>query len=206
MELSSMSSPLRGLVHLGVALALAGCGHAPLSSLIQLRRTDVATTDPGDLRAAVKLPAGLRPRETRLTLVVRPAAGGRHERSFVLRATGETPEAGLKPGERVFAYRIDPADVPRLAAFRAETMTSGADAKGRSSLEVNVSAKACREADLPDGPAPISTYLKTGETAGYVPLLRDFDLRRAEGDLLANIPPCDEPPRRGTPTGAAAAQ
>lgn len=180
------------------ALSLAGCGHVPVTSVLALRKTDFMTTDPANLRAAVKLPRGLRPRETQLTLIVVPADGGRHERSFVLKEMPITDElsAVAVPGmdEQVFAFAVEPADLPRLTAFRSEMKAMRREASGRSSLTLNVGSKACRDGGLTPGqPVMMTTYLKTGETDRFVPLLRDMDLREAAKphSIESVLPPCD---------------
>jgi len=51
---------------------------------------------------------------------------------------------------------------------------------------------ACRSGELPNGPVYFTTYLRTAETNGYVPLARDVDLRTVmkERDVAAEIPGC----------------
>ena len=106
-----------------VALLLAGCGHMPVTSMVKLARVDFETSDPAQLRAAIKLPRSLRPLPNgmRLRIAVRVGRAPEEVRDFVLREL-------LSPGEllreatadsHIYAYRIDDADLPRLAAFRA---------------------------------------------------------------------------------------
>ena len=40
-------------------LAMAGCSHMPVTSMVKLARVDFETSDPAQLRAAIKLPRTL---------------------------------------------------------------------------------------------------------------------------------------------------
>ena len=117
-------------------------------------------------------------------------------RDFMLRELPEsaelTREAGA--GSQIFAYRIDDADLTRLAAFRAELMAkkSSAQSSGqRGSISISVRPQACKAGELPDGPIYFSTYLRTAET-NYVALARDVDLRSIvpNAAVVAEIPRC----------------
>jgi hypothetical protein len=100
-------------------------------------------------------------------------------------------ERDAPTGEDVSAFALMPRDAAELRVFRAALVQRQ---KGRSggSLMIAVQPDVCRTAPLPDGPVLFSTYLKTGETNGYVPLARDVDLRTlARGeDVAAGIPEC----------------
>jgi hypothetical protein len=99
----------------------------------------------------------------------------------------------LDPNTHVYAYQIDPADQGRLVAFR-ELLKEKQKAKGGKggALSISVRPEACRTAELPKGPVYFTTYLRTQETDGYVPLTRDVDLRTVlpGRDLAAEIPAC----------------
>src|SRR5437868_6210959 len=80
--------PLTAL--LGVAfLALAGCGHMPLTSMVQLARIDFTSTDPAALRAAVKLPRAVRLQSAALRITVKIASGYEEAADFVLREVSD---------------------------------------------------------------------------------------------------------------------
>ena len=91
----------------------------------------------------------------------------------------------------VFAYRIDEADLPRLAAFRAELIAKKSSGQ-RGSISISVQPQACKTADLPEGPVYLTTYLRTAETGSYVTLARDVDLRSLapEHAVVERIPRC----------------
>jgi len=163
-----------------VALALAGCGHMPVTSMVKLARVDFETSDPAQLRAAIKLPRSVRPLPNgmRLRIAVRVGRAPEEVRDFVLREL-------LSPGElsreatadsHIYAYRVDDADLPRLIAFRSDLIAKKSSGQ-RGSLSISVQPQACKAAEPPDGPVYFTTYLRTAETGDYVTLTRDVDLR-----------------------------
>lgn len=177
------------------ALALAGCGHMPVTSMVKLARVDFETSDPAQLRAAIKLPRSLRPLPNgmRLLIAVRVGRAPEEAREFVLREL-------ISPGEllreatadsQIYAYRIDDADLPRLAAFRSELIAKKNSGQ-RGSISISVQPKACKSADPPDGPVHFTTWLRTAETGHYVTLTRDVDLRSlGQGrDVIDEMPRC----------------
>jgi hypothetical protein len=180
-------------------LAMAGCSHMPVTSMVKLARVDFETSDPAQLRAAIKLPRTLRPQPNGVALRIAVQVGRAPEeaRDFMLRELPEpaelTREAGA--GSHIFAYRIDDADLARLAAFRAELIASKNSAQSsgqRGSISISVRPQACKVGELPDGPIYFSTYLRTAETKDYVALARDVDLRSIvpNAAVVAEIPRC----------------
>jgi hypothetical protein len=178
-----------------VAPMLAGCGHMPVTSMVKLARVDFETSDPAQLRAAIKLPKSLRPLQNgmRLRIAVRVGREPEEAREFVLREL-------LSPGElareasadsHIYAYRIDDSDLPRLVAFRSELIAKKSSGQ-RGSLSISVKPQACKAADPPDGPVYFTTYLRTAETGDYVTLTRDVDLRSlGQGRAVVDdIPRC----------------
>jgi hypothetical protein len=176
-------------------LAMAGCSHMPVTSMVKLARVDFETSDPAQLRAAIKLPRTLRPRPNGVTLRIAVQVGRTPEeaRDFMLREMAEpaelTREAGT--GSHIFAYRIDDADLARLAAFRAELIAKKSSGQ-RGSISISVRPQACKAGELPDGPINFTTYLRTAETKDYVALARDVDLRSIvpNAAVVAEIPRC----------------
>jgi hypothetical protein len=188
--------PLCGAVAMAAFCLLAtGCGHMPATSLIRLARVDFETTDPAQLRAAVKLPRALRPLPHGVVLRIAVTVGRSPEetRDFLLR---ELPEPSALVSEagadgQIFAYRLEDADVARLLAFRAELIARKSTGKG-GAISISVKPDVCKAADLPDGPIVFTTYLRTAETVDYVTLARDVDLREiAPGRaIVEEIPRC----------------
>ncbi len=183
-----------------LALALSGCGHLPVSTMWALRNFDASTADPASLRAAIRIPEGLEPRPGGVTLEVGWWRDGdeanKHDAKFVLQeSTAETGSlAGeRKPGTRIYAYRVNPADFTAIRAMQAEVLAEKKKAGAATHGVFGIGADACREADLASGPLYMTTFLKTGETTGFLTLLKDVDLRSlipkdmSEDELL---PPC----------------
>ena len=176
-------------------LAMTGCSHMPVTSMVKLARVDFETSDPAQLRAAIKLPRTLRPRANGVALRIAVQVGRAPEeaRDFMLHELPEpaelTREAGA--GSHIFAYRIDDADLARMAAFRAELMAKKSSGQ-RGSISISVRPQACKAGELPNGPIYFTTYLRTAETKDYVALARDVDLRSIvpNAAVVAEIPRC----------------
>ena len=187
--------PLHRLLLILSMLAMAGCSHMPVTSMVKLARVDFETSDPVQLRAAIKLPRALRPRPNGVALRIAVQVGRAPEdaRDFTLREIPEpaelTREAGA--GSHIFAYRIDDSDLARLAAFRAELIAKKSSGQ-KGSISLSVRPQACKAGELPDGPITFTTYLRTAETKDYVALTRDVDLRSIvpNAAVVAEIPRC----------------
>jgi hypothetical protein len=172
----------------------------PVTSMVKLARVDFAATEPALLRAAVKLPRAIRsrPQGVALRIGVRLAAGHEEFQDFLLREASDAGEmAALKDESdadtHVFAFRLEPAEAQRLAAFRDGLKKTQAERAGRGgALTIAIRPDACRTGDLPAGPVRATTYLRTAEMGAYVPLARDVDLRTVMTgrDVAAEIPGC----------------
>jgi hypothetical protein len=186
----------RSLPLLAVYLLLFGCGHVPLTSLVKLARINFETSDPAQLRAAVKLPLALRPllRGVVLRIVARSGRSQEETRDFVLRELPEPTELAseMSGDTRVYAYHLEDADITRLTAFRSELIARKSAGQG-GAVSIQVLPQACKTAELPDGPIYFTTYLRTAETVDYVTLARDIDLRSLIPErVIANeIPRCE---------------
>jgi hypothetical protein len=186
---------LHSLLRVLPMLAMAGCSHMPVTSMVKLARVDFETSDPAQLRAAIKLPRTLRPQPNGVALRIAVQVGRAPEeaRDFMLRELPEpaelTREAGA--GSHIFAYRIDDSDLARLMAFRTELIAKKSSGE-KGSISISVRPQACKAGELPDGPVYFTTYLRTVETKDYVALARDVDLRSIVPDLaaVAGIPRC----------------
>ena len=186
---------LRCLLRVLVMLAMSGCSHMPVTSMVKLARVDFETSDPAQLRAAIKLPHTLRPRPNGVALRIAVKVGPAPEeaRDFMLRELPEPAELVRETGadSHIFAYRIDDSDLARLAAFRAELIAKKSSGQ-KGSISISVRPQACKSGELPDGPVYFTTYLRTAETKDYVALARDVDLRSIAPDpaAVAGIPRC----------------
>jgi hypothetical protein len=176
-------------------MALAGCSHMPVTSMVKLARVDFETSDPAQLRAAIKLPRSLRaqPKGVALRIAVQVGRAPEEARDFMLREIPEPAELTREAGARshIFAYRIDDADLARLTAFRADLIAKKSSGQ-KGSISISVRPQACKVGELPDGPIYFSTYLRTAETRDYVTLARDVDLRSIvpNAAVVAEIPRC----------------
>lgn len=186
---------IHGLLRILPILAIAGCSHMPVTSMVKLARVDFETSDPVQLRAAIKLPRTLRPRPNGVALRIAVQVGRAPEeaRDFMLRELPEPAELTREAGtdSHIFAYRIDEADLARLAAFRTELIAKKSSGQ-KGSISISVRPQACKAGELPDGPITFTTYLKTAETRDYVALARDVDLRSIvpNAAVVAEIPRC----------------
>src|SRR5215510_10725737 len=184
----------------GLALGLlAGCSHMPVTSMVKLARVDFANSDPWQLRAAVKLPRTIRLRTVSLRFTVGLSGGAEETADFRMREVSSPGDVlvlhqELQLDTHILAFEVEPAEVARLVAFRA-ALKRKQEMNGRKggTLAITVKPDACRTGELPGGPVFFTTYLRTQETGGYVPLARDLDLRTisAGRDLAAEIPPCE---------------
>ncbi len=167
----------------------------PVTSMVKLARVDFETSDPAQLRAAIKLPKSLRPRPNGMSLriAVRVGRAPEEARDFALRELPAPPELAREADadSQVFAYRIDDTDLQRLAAFRTELIAKKSSGQG-GSISISVQPQACKTAELPEGPVYLTSYLRTAETGAYVTLARDVDLRTIapEHAIVDNIPRC----------------
>jgi hypothetical protein len=176
-------------------LVTAGCSHMPVTSMVKLARVDFETSDPAQLRAAIKLPRTLRPRPNGVALRIAVQVGRAPEeaRDFLLRELPEPAELARESGadSHIFAYRIEDSDLARLAAFRAELIAKKSSGQ-KGSISISVRPQACKAGELPDGPISFTTYLRTAETRDYVALARDVDLRSIvpNAAVVTEIPRC----------------
>jgi hypothetical protein len=186
---------LHNLLPILLMFAMAGCSHMPVTSMIKLARVDFETSDPVQLRAAIKLPRTLRPRSNGVALRIAVQVGRAPEetRDFILREMPEPAELTREASadSHIFAYRIDDSDLARLAAFRAELIAKKSSGQ-KGSISISVRPQACKAGELADGPVYFTTYLRTAETKDYIALARDVDLRSIVPDpaAVAGIPRC----------------
>jgi hypothetical protein len=176
----------------------------PVSTMWALRSFDGATLDPSVLRAAIRIPEKLEPRPHGVTLTVgwwrEGDENAKHETKFVLEETTApedvAPLAGeKKPGARLYVYRIAPADYAAIRSLQKRSLEEKARNPGRTHGSFGVGADACRRGELPDGPLPTTTFLRTQPAGAYLTLLQDVDLRTAvtaDKPLDALLPPCEK--------------
>ena len=190
----------RAMVGVTLGGLVAACGHMPVASMVKLARVDFSATDPGALRAAVKLPSAIRPQrdQVRLRLTVRLASGKEDTQDFRLTEISDPADLALlreeiAGGTHLFAYRLEPAEAARLAAFRDALKKQQMASGGRGgALTISIAPEVCRSGELTAGEVLFTTYLRTAETDSYVVLARDVDLRSVPRghDRTAEMPVC----------------
>lgn len=187
---------------LGLTVALAACSHVPAQTMWALRSFDPLTTDPARLRAAVAMPQEAFPTQGGAKLEisqVRKGGGDEEKTEIVLEEVSLASETGLgavkpKPGQMVRAYRIPPAEIPRLLEARRRAKERSEKEPGAFTGTLSVGIDGCRQEGAP---VPktflVSTWLKTAETQDYVPLLVDLDLVKMVGaeKLTAEAKVCE---------------
>lgn len=160
-----------------IFLALAGCGGMPVSSMMALRHVDPRTTDPAQMQFALRTPEKLETNGGGAFLTLEFDDGEARRFDLVeIAENGPSLRPYRRDGARIRTYSIAPADLDAFARHRA----GGGD---HGSLSVD--ADFCLRGDTGEGKLPISTFLRTAETSGYVPLALDVDMR---GKAL--IPAC----------------
>jgi hypothetical protein len=183
---------------IALSAALAACGHVPLSTMYRLRNFDARTADPAALRVAVRIPNALQLQPGGVKLAVAYWREGedanKREEKFLLQ---EIPAevayltAEQRPGTHIHAFRIAPADVPRMRAL--QTGIPERQRGGRNHGTLGISADACHRGGRPDGPIYMTTFIKADEAQGFLTLLENVDLRTAvpKGKTLDEfLPPC----------------
>jgi hypothetical protein len=183
-----MRSILRLLVPLGLALALSGCWHVPMSTLWRLRNVDMLELDPAALRLGARLPNWLDPQPGTVTVKLTTARDGEAERveELTLVETRETAELSQlatesRPGTHLRAYRLSGVDSARLRALQAASKAAkAAEPNRKGSIKIVLDARACQHERPPAGPILIDLFLSLGDGEGYFKLLEDVDLREWE--------------------------
>lgn len=185
------------LLLLGLILFLSACTAIPVKTMYTLATTDPMTVDPKIIRTAARMPDWLEPRTNGASLEIKAEFAGRENQEiFILQPIPLSLESSnlqveAKPGYKLYVYRLNPADLPRLEAFREMVKAKkAAGIKTKGSMSAGV--KGCRKGELKDGAILVSNYLRLNAEQGYLPVLVDYDLRKQlDGKNLAeSLPPC----------------
>lgn len=182
-----------------LAAFLAACSHVPVETMWKLRKFDPMTADPATIRAAVVAPALYAPREGGAKMVLSQARKSGEEvmrLEIVLEEVPVVSETGLarvRPprGSVLRVYRVGEKDVPRLIEARRQVAERAAKEPGAYIGSFAVGVDGCRVGDvaLPDE-VRVSTWIKTADTDGYIPLIDDIDLVATVGrDKLREASP-----------------
>lgn len=174
------SIPLMALAILVIAaLALAGCTHVPVTSLLAMSRINFETTDLKALRAALRIPQAYQARENRMVVEITQEGRPTVREEFALeRLLSESDLALLGPekkvGTQLLAYRLPDEAVRTFESMRAKAVEARAE-KRKGSLTIKLEPDFCYLNKPPQDSLVFSTYLRTSETRSYVPVLLDFD-------------------------------
>ena len=181
-------------------LGMTACAHVPPASLWTLKDFDPLTANPVQLRAAVVLPVAIVPKPGGVKFDIvheRKSGADRRELSIALEAIPTSAEGlGRLPtpraGSAIHVFRIPPAEIGRLTAFRGSILEHRATEPDAWRGSVSISAAGCASGALPNGPLIVDTYLKTEKTPDFVPLVQGFDLRSVADpkvlDTMASAP------------------
>ncbi len=192
---------LRLLSATALASLVVACSHVPVETAWKLRNFDPMTANPTAIRAAVAAPAVYVPREGGAKMVITQARkDGKDEirQEFVLEEVPVVSETGLskvtvRRGSVLRAYRIAERDLPPLLEMRRMAAERAAKEPGAFAGSFSVGVDGCRLGDvaLPEE-VRVSTWIKTEQSDGYIPLIDDLDLVRALGreKLMENSPAC----------------
>lgn len=180
------------------ALTLSACTAIPVKTIYKLATTDPMSVDPKVIRTAARMPDWIEPRAKGAKLEISAQIEGSEpsKETFILQSvplTLEQPSLALeaKLGFNLYAYRINSADLPRLEAFRdAVKAKKAAGIKIKGSMGASVDA--CHRGGLREGKILVSNYLRLDAEGGYLPVVVDYDLRKAVdgGNLAELLPPC----------------
>ena len=185
-----------------MVLAVA-CSHVPLSSVVKMSAFRFETTDPAQLRVAVRHPDWIRIPPGGAVMVVeersKPSGALLYREELVFEQIASRSDlAGLaaarRPGFVMTILRVAASDTELLRALQERLRNASAEERASSTGSLSVSVTGCRTGPAPSSDAVlVSTYLAAGELDGFVTLVRDFDLRSAMADAgmdEGEIGPC----------------
>jgi hypothetical protein len=190
---------MKRLFPIAAAILLGACTAIPVKTLYKLATADLMTVDSTVLRVAAQMPDWVAPRPAGVKLELGMKRTGEPDVSerFILEAIptsleGKTLNDAAKPGYQLYAYRLAPADIPRLQHFRDTLKAKKADGGKKPESTMGVGVDACRKTELPAGEIPMTTFLQLDRGSGYMPLVVDYNLKKeVDGkNLAALIPPC----------------
>lgn len=189
---------MKRLTLLATTLLLTACTAIPVKTLYKLATTDPMSVDPKIIRAAARMPDWIEPRPNgaKLTITAQLEGAEPSKETFILQsiplalAEKELSQA-VKQGFKLYTYRINPEDMPRLEAFRNKAKArKAAGAKLHGNMAISVDA--CHKGAIKEGAILLSNYLRLNEDEGYLPVLVDYDLRKSVDDkgLAESLPTC----------------
>ncbi len=195
---------MRKIVPALLALMLAACNGAPLSTQWKLRDFNLATADLAQVRVAARGPDWLSPTPENATLDLRYWRDGGDEaqaRRVALHlrrgahAGDQEALAALGGAPSLTIIELSPSGLAEARAAQREAARLKAEGAKLRGAMVTAGALACRRVEIPPGPIAIDAFIHANDEIGWLPLYKDFDTRQGEQDQAAldrALPPCPE--------------
>jgi len=178
-------------------MLVTSCGSVPLTSMWKLVNLDFLTVDPAQIRVAVVMPDTLRVQEDGAVIITgieKSKRGPAVEERFILQKSIESLSPGVAnyPGLDYEAFKIAPADVPRLRALQDKIRQLKSKYPNDANGFLSVSAAGCSIAALPQGALLVTTLIKTRNDQAFFILTKDVDLRSIapKDKLEMEVPLC----------------
>lgn len=170
---------------LAMLVALAGCLTTPPSSVVKLARLSPLDADPSAVRLAVRLPEALVVRDGDIRLRIGFDGGSETTRLVEEYAAVITDGSGGMPGiaidesdgTHVFVAALTEEDAAALAETQKRIRawrTAGIEGEG----QLAVMATACADGPVPEGPIPLTTWMRTSPDEPFFIVARNIDLRQ----------------------------
>lgn len=190
-------------VMIAALVGLAGCMTVPPSSMLKLSRLSPLEADPSAIQFAVRLSDQLLVRDGDVRLRIRfdgDAPGMRLVEEYaalVTDAPHATPgiAAAAQDGMHVIVAALAEEDARSFAQVQRrirDWRAAGVEGKG----QLSVSATACADGVVPDGPLYVTTYIQTVPGEPFFILSRRADLRAlmaGAGAPSNTVPSCTDP-------------
>lgn len=174
---------MRYLAVLLALLLLPACSSMPLASMWQLRNADPLTTDPAEVRLAVRLPAiyDLPPGTVKMTLSLdRASTGEKVAETFLLESTDEVTSPFLlgqrKDGYDITIYWIAEDDYARLRNWQRTARRWKEETPGETKGSLSISTKPCLAEGTAMKKVLVSSYILMDGQEDFVTLNKDVDV------------------------------
>lgn len=163
-------------------LCLTGCSSIPLSSMYQLSKLDILTTDPELITIAIRTHDAFSLQEGDVLYRMGYHADDlKLDEEFIVKPThiaiSNTVIAQTLPDQHIIRLLLTSADAERMRQLQksiASHKTGGGAGKGYMSIAL---VGICRQGEIPEGQLTADTFIKTQETSQFIPLVQSFNLR-----------------------------
>ena len=180
---------------------LAGCSSIPLSSLYQLKKLDILSTNPEFLSIAIRTHKAFNLREGDVLFSMGYHADDiKLDEQYIVKPTQSRINPSRIPltqnDQHIIQLLLSDTDVKRMRALQQKIKqhkAAGGNGKGYMTVAL---VGICRGNDIPSGYLAADTFIKTEEITDYIPLVQDFNLRKQQEGWNNNIeswPLCSTP-------------